>query len=165
MRQETRPHQPDGPPRQRGGSGGLGRRGRNIAFTVLAAVACAAIAGGIAYKLADRHPATPAPPSATSPGAGPSPQATVLGYFAAINHHRFARAWELGGRQGSLATFEKGYLGTAHDTVRIVNVQGDTVTVTLRALQSDGSVKLYSGTYTVENGVIVGSDMQLQSPT
>jgi eukaryotic-like serine/threonine-protein kinase len=134
-----------------------------IALAVLAGVACAAIAGGVAYKLADRHPAKPSGPAAVSPGTGLTPQGTVLAYFAAINHHRFMKAWELGGEKGSLPAFEKGYVGTAHDAVRITNVQGNVVTVTLRALQSDGSVKLYSGTYTVENGVIVGSDIQLQS--
>jgi len=163
MQPETQRHGLGGSSRPRGRAGGLGRRGRDIALTVIAAVACAAIAGGIAYKLADHHPTAPSPPARTSPGTGLSPASTVLAYYAAINQHRYGKAWELGGRQGSLTTFENGYVGTAHDTVRITKVDGSVVTVTLRALQSDGSVKLYTGTYTVANGVIVGSDIQLQS--
>ncbi len=44
--------------------------------------------------------------------------------------------------------------------MQIVSVDGDVVTADLVAQQTDGTVKTYEGTYTVEDGTIVGFDVQ-----
>jgi transcriptional regulator with XRE-family HTH domain len=100
------------------------------------------------------HPATPARRPVR-------PAATVRAYITAINSHRFARAWRLGGRNagGSYAGFVSGFNGTARDTLAIVSVSGDVVTARLSARQTDGAVNTYQGTYTVHHGVIVGFDV------
>jgi hypothetical protein len=81
---------------------------------------------------------------------------TVLAYYAAINHHHYARAWRLGGRNTgqTYQAFVSGFAGTAHDTVTIQSVSGDVLTGQLTAQQTDGTVKTYQGSYTVEGGVI-----------
>ena len=77
-------------------------------------------------------------------------------YYAAINHHRYARAWRLGGRNTGQTyhTFVSGFAGTAHDTVTIQSVSGDVVAAQVVAEQTDGTVKAYQGSYTVAGGVI-----------
>ena len=89
------------------------------------------------------------------------PAATVRAYVAAINDHHYARAWRLGGRNagGSYPSFVSGFSTTARDTLAIVSVSGDVVTAQLTAQQSDGTTTTYEGTYTVDNGVIVGFDV------
>jgi hypothetical protein len=103
------------------------------------------------------HPATSAPPAVAAPAT------TVQAYFAAINAHDYARAWALGGKNtgSSYSAFVNGFNGTAKDNVTVVSVAGDVVTVKLAATQTDGSVKYYQGTYTVTNGVITQSHIQL----
>jgi hypothetical protein len=89
------------------------------------------------------------------------PSAAVRAYVAAINGHRYARAWRLGGRNagGSYPGFVSGFTGTAHDRLTIVSVVGDVVTARLSAQQTNGTVDTYQGTYTVHHGVIVGFDI------
>jgi cytoskeletal protein RodZ len=109
--------------------------------------------------LRPNHPA-PIPP--TVPARTPaSPAATVRAYVAAINAHHYARAWRLGGKTagGSYSGFVSGFSTTARDTLTIVSVSGHVVTAQLTAQQTDGTVTTYQGTYTVEHGVIVGSDV------
>jgi eukaryotic-like serine/threonine-protein kinase len=81
---------------------------------------------------------------------------TVLAYYAAINQHHYARAWRLGGRNTgeTCRAFVSGFAGTANDAVTIQSVSGDVVTAQLVAEQTDGTVKTYQGSYTVEGGVI-----------
>jgi hypothetical protein len=88
--------------------------------------------------------------------------ATVRAYYAAINHHRYARAWRLGGRNTGQTyhAFVSGFAGTAHDTVTIQSVSGDVVTAQLAAQQTDGTVKTYRGSYTVAGGVITQFNVQ-----
>ena len=95
----------------------------------------------------------PAPPSPPPPGVL---AATVRAYYSAINHHRYARAWRLGGRNTgeTYHAYISGFAGTAHDTVTIQSVSGDVVTGQLVAQQTNGTVKTYQGSYTVEGGVI-----------
>ena len=83
-------------------------------------------------------------------------------YYAAINHHRYARAWRLGGRNTgqTYRAFVSGFAGTAHDTVTIQSVSGDVVTAQLVAQQTNGTVKTYRGSYTVEGGVITQFSVQ-----
>jgi cytoskeletal protein RodZ len=109
------------------------------------------------------RPATVAPtPRPTVPARPPTgPAAIVRAYFAAINSHDYARAWSLGGQNagGSYASFVSGFSTTATDTLAIVSVSGDVVTARLTAVQTDGAVDTYQGTYTVHHGVIVGFDV------
>jgi len=90
-----------------------------------------------------------------------SPTDTVRAYIAAINGHRYARAWRLGGRNtgGSYTGFVSGFTGTAKDTLTILSVSGHVVTARLTARQTDGTVNTYQGTYAVHHGVITGFDV------
>jgi serine/threonine protein kinase len=102
---------------------------------------------------------TTSPAVTTTPPANPvvsGPAPTVQAYIAAINAHDYKKAWNLGGDNTgqSFNQFVQGYNGTAKDTLTVQSVSGDVVTAQLTALQSDGTVKNYEGTYTVTNGVI-----------
>lgn len=109
-------------------------------------------------------------PAAIAPSARPrvrartlkGPAATVRAYIAAINDHDYARAWSIGGQNTgwSYSSFVSGFSTTARDTLTILSVSGDVVTARLTAQQTDGTVKTYQGTYTVQNGVIIGFDVQ-----
>lgn len=115
---------------------------------------------------------SPTPPETTRPETTPpettavptcDAAATVEAYFAAINARDYRRAWDLGGKNlgGSYQSFRAGFADTVRDTVFIVDVRGCTVTVILDALQADGSVRSFEGTYTVRDGVIVAADIRL----
>ncbi len=111
-------------------------------------------------------PQTGQPPrtsTAPAPTASPSadPAQTVQSYFADINARDFNAAWNLGGKNldSSYQHFSAGFADTVEDTVNVTGVNGDTVSVTLDALQSDGSHQDFSGTYTVRNGVIVAASI------
>jgi len=123
----------------------------------------AAGSGGPAGSSAPSVPASsstlPAPPSPPPPGVL---AATVRAYYSAINHHRYARAWRLGGRNTgeTYHAYISGFAGTAHDTVTIQSVSGDVVTGQLVAQQTNGTVKTYQGSYTVEGGVITQFNVQ-----
>lgn len=103
----------------------------------------------------------PAPHSIAPARRRMRPTATVRAYIAAINGHRYARAWRLGGRNtdGSYPGFVSGFTGTAKDTLTILSVSGHVVTARLTARQTDGTVNTYQGTYTVHHGVITGFDV------
>jgi eukaryotic-like serine/threonine-protein kinase len=75
----------------------------------------------------------------------------VHAYFAAINAHDYARAWQLGAKSigSSYVVFVDGFKSTAEDTVTIISVSGDEMTPRLAASQTDGTVKEYSGVYTL----------------
>jgi hypothetical protein len=105
------------------------------------------------------------PSSTSSPGTATSPAssaATVSAYIAAINARDYARAWSLGGRSSSpsYAAFVRGFGSTASDTLTILSANGSVVTAQLAARQTDGAVITYQGTYTVDDGVIVASDIK-----
>ena len=105
-------------------------------------------------------------PRPSQPQAAPAPPdalaATVRAYYTAINHHRYARAWQLGGRNSgtTYSNFVSGFATTAHDAVTIQSVSGDVVTAQVTAEQTDGTVKTYQGTYTVNGGVITQFNVQ-----
>jgi hypothetical protein len=42
----------------------------------------------------------------------------------------------------------------------VTGTQGETVSIELEAVQSDGSVKVYEGTYTARNGLLIGADIR-----
>ncbi|MDF9816945.1 DUF4352 domain-containing protein [Streptomyces sp. SPB162] len=100
----------------------------------------------------------PVPPSTAE---GTSPRQVVENYYAAINAHDYRTAWGLGGRNldSSLQSFTAGFAGTANDAVTVTGVEGETVSVVLDATQTDGSHRVFSGTYTVRDGTIVSADI------
>ena len=91
-----------------------------------------------------------------------TPAGTVKAYFAALDHHEYAKAWRLGGRHtgNSYTAYVNGYDTTARDTVTIMSVSGTVVTARITALQTDGTVKTFQGTYTVTYGVITVFNVQ-----
>ncbi len=130
-------------------------------------------AAGVTYLVMHRHTGgtpppvlktvTASPSQSSSGGASPAPPppvitpaGTVQAYYAAINGHQYARAWRLGGRNSgsSYSSFVSGFATTKNDTVTILSVSGNVVTARVAALQADGTVKTYQGTYTISNGVI-----------
>jgi len=131
----------------------------------------AAGSGGPAGSSAPSVPASSAPTARASSSTLPAPPsppppgvlaATVRAYYSAINHHRYARAWRLGGRNTgeTYHAYISGFAGTAHDTVTIQSVSGDVVTGQLVAQQTNGTVKTYQGSYTVAGGVITQFSVQ-----
>jgi serine/threonine protein kinase len=167
------PRQPAPPPPPRGGyRPPRDRRPRPhraaIAGGIAGSVAMLAVAG-ILFAVLRGGSAATTPPAGTqgrssqpvtSSVAGPA--ATVEAYFTAINNHDYARAWDLGGRNTGLSysSFVQGFEGTASDDLTVVSVSGDVVTIRLAAMQTDGSVKQYQGTYTVSRGVITRSHIR-----
>jgi hypothetical protein len=106
-------------------------------------------------------------PRSGSPSASPSsspapasPGAVVTDYYTAINSQDYQTAYqlnELAQSKESYATFSKGFAGTKQDYLTITGVSGGKVSFDLNANQTDGSVKTYKGTYTVQNGKIIGA--------
>jgi hypothetical protein len=84
-------------------------------------------------------------------------------YFFDINHRHYLAAWNLTEKNGQFPTFRDGFAGTRHDVLKVIGVTGNVVTATLRAVQNDGTVKVFQGTYTVTNGLISSSNVRLVS--
>ncbi len=109
-------------------------------------------------------PSTAPPTSPASSSAQPAtPAEVVTAYYNAINNHDYPRAWRLNHYLHSSETYEQfkaGFAGTSYTTLTIVSVSGDTVSMRLAATQTDGTVKYFAGTYTVQNGEIVGASVQ-----
>lgn len=101
-------------------------------------------------------------PPATSTAATADPRQVVENYFADINARDYNGAWALGGKNldSSFQNFTAGFSTTQQDSVTVTGVSGSTVTVDLDALQTDGSHRHFSGTYTVQDGVIVSANIQ-----
>jgi hypothetical protein len=57
----------------------------------------------------------------------------------------------------------RGFSSTASDTLTIQSVNGNVVDARLAARQTDGAIIVYQGTYTVDDGVIVASDIKQTS--
>ncbi|WP_267244084.1 excalibur calcium-binding domain-containing protein [Streptomyces sp. PR69] len=104
----------------------------------------------------------PASPPTPPPEESESPADTVRRYYAAINARDYRQAWELGGKNlsPSYETFVAGFATTARDTLHVQEVTGDVVRILLEAVQTDGSLRLFEGTYTVRDGVIVSASVR-----
>ncbi|GAB3161531.1 hypothetical protein GCM10027258_78670 [Amycolatopsis stemonae] len=100
------------------------------------------------------------PPAYVAP-ADTAEARTVIAYYDAINRRDFATAWSLGGSRiaggGGYTKYVNGFTTTSWDTLTVTDVRGSTVSVVLSAVQTDGSTRTFSGTYTVSGGVITGS--------
>ncbi|WP_340683270.1 hypothetical protein LCL61_32445 [Amycolatopsis coloradensis] len=107
-----------------------------------------------------------APPSTRTVHPAPAvPVArTVIAYYDALNRRDFPAAWNLGGRQlakgGSYASYVKGFATTSWAELTVTGVSGNTVHVHLSARQTDGSLRTFSGSYTVSGGAITGANMK-----
>jgi len=139
--------------------------GRTITIAICVAVFVLGVAGAVAYRLAHRHDtAAPLPPVTTTttvpPPAAPDPRTVVQEYFNDINNHRYAAAWRLTPETEPYLKFKTGLAQTAQDTLHVESVNGNVVTATLAALQTDGTVRKFAGTYTVTNGVISSSNVR-----
>lgn len=104
----------------------------------------------------------PVSPRPTESSAVADATSVVRAYFAAINAQDYRRAWDLGGKNlaGSYAAFADGFGTTAHDTVHILRTDGATVSIRLEATQTDGSLQVFEGGYTVRDGVIIAADVR-----
>ncbi len=80
----------------------------------------------------------------------------MTAYYDAVNNHDYATAYRLNNaaHNKSYPAFKQGFAGTRHVYLTITGVSGDLVSFDLRAVQTDGTVKTYTGTYTVRNGKI-----------
>lgn len=147
-----------------------GRQGRRSGVGVSVAICVAVVVlgatGAVAYRLAHRQESgSPLPPptrTVTTPpaAAAAGPRTVVHQFFQDINDGRFLAAWRLTPETEPYAKFRAGYAGTQLDTLTIESVNGNVVTAKLAALQTDGTVKNYAGTYTVTNGIISSADVQ-----
>jgi serine/threonine protein kinase len=149
--------QPPGPPLRPAARPPKRRHGGRTAALVALAVLVLAGAG---YALL-RH-SLAASPGAASPGPAAAPlptrpAAVVRAYYAAISAHDYSRAWQLGGDHTGTTRqqFVAGFRGTERDTVTVVTVSGHVVTARLTALQTDGTVKRFVGSYLVRRGAII----------
>ena len=91
-------------------------------------------------------------------------EAVVTQYYQDITDQNYAAAWALGGRFLSggtgYASWAAGYATTASISLGTFSYFGyDQVAVSLAALQNDGSIYTYQGTYTVQNGLIVSANI------
>ncbi|MFE5332661.1 nuclear transport factor 2 family protein [Embleya sp. NPDC056575] len=98
----------------------------------------------------------------------PSDPATVVArYYDAINRGDYATAWTLGGSNlgSTYTTFVAGFSDTVSDRLTIGSVSGDTVQVRVAAQRTDGSVRLYAGSYTIRNGTITKGTLRATGTT
>jgi len=108
--------------------------------------------------------AAPAPAPTQAPNSGLSdPVAVVTQFYADITAHDYSAAWALGGDNiagTDYADWVAGYGTTASISVSSAeNFGSDQVSAYISAVETDGSVRDYHGTYTVRNGVIVGANV------
>ncbi len=106
-------------------------------------------------------PAAPTPPA--EPAYFTNSTAVVQQFYQDINDGDYSDAWALGGDNISgsdYAGWVAGYDTTVSISLGTFSAVGtDQVQASLSAVQSDGSVKTYEGTYTVSGGVIVAANI------
>jgi hypothetical protein len=142
------------------------RRRRGLALVGTGVAVLAVIAVGLALVKHHDSPlqrgtagptVTSSPPATSRVVSAPVPPAiTVRRYYAAISRRNYERAWLLGGDHTGRthAQFVAGFSGTQRDVVTILKSGGDQVAASIVAVQTDGTVKKFAGTYVVTNGVI-----------
>jgi serine/threonine-protein kinase len=160
------------PPPPGPASAGRGRAGRHTGRTVTIGICIAifvlGVAGAVAYRLAHRHDAATPPAAATKTVtvrpkvAVADPRTVVQQFYEDINNHHYAEAWRLTPETGgapAFAKFRAGYAETLRDDLTIESVNGNVVNFSLSAVQTNGTVKKYAGTYTVINGIITAPNV------
>jgi hypothetical protein len=101
----------------------------------------------------------PAPPPMTNPVS------VVLQYYQDITDGDYPAAWALGGDNLSGGVGYSAWVAGYRDTTASISVtsygtwSSGTVWAAISAVQLDGSVKTYSGTYTVRDGVLTAADI------
>ncbi len=102
----------------------------------------------------------------SAPDSSPTPEdasAVVQEFYQDINNEDFTAAWELGGKNiagTSYARWVAGFDTTDNVAVETATTEDpEQVSVVIRATQSDGSVKVFQGIYTVSGGEIVNADI------
>ena len=111
------------------------------------------------------QPATPQDSAAqpAQPAPGTSAKAVVDQYYQDLNAHNYQGAWQLGGSNLSggsgYGTWMAGYATTANINASTMQTNHRTVSVNITATQTDGSVKTYTGSYTVAHGAIVAANI------
>ena len=107
-------------------------------------------------------------PAAPAPAPAPQPQMTnasavVMQFYQDLSNHDYADAWSLGGDNIGGSDYNgwvAGYATTASVDVTSYGTWNDgTVWADISALQTDGTTRTYSGTYTVANGVIISANI------
>jgi hypothetical protein len=86
----------------------------------------------------------------------------VREFYGYLNAGDYSDAWTIGGGNvagADYASWVAGYAGTVAVHGAATGAGGGVVDVQFGAVQSDGSVNTYSGTYTVSGGVIVAADV------
>jgi hypothetical protein len=89
----------------------------------------------------------------------------VTQFYQDITDGNYSAAWALGGDNlaggVSYDSWVAGYQGTTSSIMVVTssNWNSDTAYAEIDATQLDGTVKTYTGTYTVQNGVIVSADI------
>ena len=105
--------------------------------------------------------AQPTQPIQAAPGT--SAKAVVDQFYQDLNAHNYQAAWQLGGSNlnggSGYSTWVAGYATTASIDASTVQNSDGTVSVSITATQTDGSVKTYAGTYTVANGAIAAANI------
>ena len=105
------------------------------------------------------------PIPAYAPAYVTSNQGVVQQYYADLNNHDYAAAWALGGSNlnggSGYDAWVAGYATTSWITLDSWDYYPgyNAVGVTITAGQSDGTVKTYSGSYTVSGGVITSASI------
>ena len=129
--------------------------------TSTAAPATSATSAGTATVTATP---TQAPAAPTAPLTNAS--AVVSQYYQDITNHDYASAWALGGDNiagESYSQYVAGFSTTASISLGTVSDFGSNqVSAVLYATQTDGTVKVYDGTYTVADGELVGASITQQ---
>ncbi|MCQ4043315.1 hypothetical protein ACFOSC_00880 [Streptantibioticus rubrisoli] len=106
---------------------------------------------------------TPAPPLAPRPHLT-NASAVVSQYYQDITDHNYAAAWALGGSNIAGTTYDRWVAGFGTtESITLGSVSGfgsSQVQAALYATQTDGTVKVYDGTYVVSDGVLVGASIR-----
>ncbi|MHA6758671.1 hypothetical protein [Streptacidiphilus sp. PAMC 29251] len=114
------------------------------------------------------QPPVPAAPPAAPVAPAPAPlvnaEAVVTQYYQDITDHDYAAAWALGGSNitggESYSQYVAGFATTAAISLGTVSEFGsDQVSAVLYATQTDGTLRVFDGTYTVSGGVLVGASI------
>jgi hypothetical protein len=159
-----------------------------LALIVAALAGCGSTAAAVTPRVTVTHTAKPAPaktvyrtvpakPAATTPApvapvepiqppAAPAlvnADAVVTQFYQDITDQNYGAAWQLGGDNiggTDYTAWVNGYGTTESISLGSFSEFGsDQVQVVLTALQDDGTVKEYTGTYTVADGVITAANI------